>query len=146
MSHLTIILLSTLLAMLPANLAQDPIPTPIPTPEGGTCDVGFDVPYNLREGDTSIFCRTGGFAPPIYALECLSAGSDCQADHILGYGLPYFCGRVISCIDISLTRPLRSGEHIALYGPPIDENNCLWSVYRVYGAFSPRLYLPLLFR
>ena len=141
-----VIMLSVLLSFLSANFAQDPVPTPVPTPNGGTCDgFGIEVFLPLKERDTSIHGGMGGlglFPAWIYALECLSQDSDCRADHILGSAPSYPCGKVNTCFDIPLTRPLRSDEYIAVYAYPSSGYLCWWGVYRVAGA----LYLPLLFR
>lgn len=135
------------LSVLLAHLAQDPMPTPIPTPAGGSCGAGIEViPLPLKEGDISIHCEGGPFLPSIYAIECLSQDSNCQADRVLGYGVAYICGRLRDCANISLSRPLRSGEYIALYGPTSNLRNCLWNVYRVYATHLPRQYLPLLLK
>ena len=141
MSHLTIILLSTLLSILPVNLAQDPVPTPIPTPEGGSCNLIVYLHSQPREGDMLV---AGGldepaFTVPIYALTCLPQDSDCQTTgEILGYTVIYACSKGGVCFNMPLIRPLRHSEYIALYARAGYE--CLWKVYRVLPW---SVYLPL---
>jgi hypothetical protein len=138
--------LTIALSVLPANLAQDPIPTPIPTPEGETCDDPGSTWLSLKENDTSIsdVIHEQFDGQPIYAFECLSKDPGCPIiGDILGYDIAYLCiAPGVACFRIPLLRPLRSGEYIAVYAYPSPGYRCWWGVYRVAGA----LYLPLLFK